>query len=336
MPWIKRNLIFVISGAVGLVLLGVAGWYLYATMQDNQAASDAFQTALTQFSSYKKADPFPNVENLQAAKEDQERVAKLAATVKNQFPPFVQYSVLTDQEFKDYMVRQVDDLQRKARQVGTDLPDDYYFSFDPERKLMKFPSDLTALWIEQMEAIKGLAAVAYAAHVNYIERFRRPPLAGFEGNSPYDAMPGVTSVTNKGVIRTPYEIAFQCFSSELAGVLEGLMSSTNCYLIKNISVGPSNRQIVPFAEANPANPVLQLNTPPPAYEAPVHRMTMEERYGLKPGTLRRLQEQNTPKPPPSPKPSAPKPKPPPTTVLTEQPLRVVIFLEILTLEPSAK
>jgi hypothetical protein len=265
----------------------------------------------------------------------------LAAQIKTQFPPYVRYQIVTDQEFKDYMVRQVDDLQRAARKVGTELPEDYYFSFEPEKKLMKFPSDLTALWIEQMETIKGLAGVAYAAHVNYIERFRRVALAGFEGNSSYDVMPGLNSSTNKGVIRTPYEMSFQCFSSELAEVLEGLMSSTNCYLIKNISVSPSYRQITPFAEANPANPVIQQAPQPPPQMMPTGpHLTQEQmwqrRYGSAYANARKAQMAAPVTPIAPPKPVAPKVIPPPVTVLTEQPLRVVIFLEILNLEPSAK
>ena len=54
-------------------------------------------------------------------------------------------------------------------------------------------------------------------------------------------MNGVDSVTNLGVIRTPYEVTFSSFSGELAGVVEGFMRSSNCFLLKNIQVVPSDR-----------------------------------------------------------------------------------------------
>ena len=48
MSWAKRNLYFLISGIVAVVLLGAAGWYAYSSWQTNSAAGDSLKAAYDQ------------------------------------------------------------------------------------------------------------------------------------------------------------------------------------------------------------------------------------------------------------------------------------------------
>jgi hypothetical protein len=194
-------------------------------------------------------------------------------------------------------------------------------------------------WIEQVEEIKILVGILLKARVNSIDAVRRVAVSDTDASDNYlDFMNGIDSVTNAGVIRTPYEVTFSSFSAELAGVLEGFMRSSNCFLIKNLQVNPSDIEITPFVDPTLEAPVLDARPLPTVAPAPVmDRRSADqqfyERYGIRrpkssPGALAPLQ----PVAPPVTGP--PKPPPAPVTVLSERPLRVTIFLEILKLQAN--
>ncbi len=70
MSWAKRNLYFLISGIVAVVLLGAAGWYCYSSWQSNSAKWDELQQDYTQLSQL-ATGPI-TISNIDSAKEQAE------------------------------------------------------------------------------------------------------------------------------------------------------------------------------------------------------------------------------------------------------------------------
>ncbi len=340
MSWIKRNLGFVISGAVGLALLGVAFWYLTTKMQADQAATEAFDSQLAALRGVQGADPFPSDQNIEAVKKEAAKAAQLAEEAKAMFPPFQKFANLTDQQFKRYIEVSLDEMHSNAKRYGVELPPEFYFTFGSLRKVMEFDPKLVPQWVQQMEEIKNLVRIMIEARVNMIVQVRRIPISEEESvNYPNDFMSGLEIVTNQSVIRVPFEITFQSFSGELAAVLEGFMRSTNCVLIKNLQVDPSGVQAMPFVAPTAEAPVVNStaaeavqNPEQPAAPRKSAEQRFFERYGI------RRPPSSVPAPKPVPPPVAIIPRTPPATkpvtVLTEEPLRVVIFLEVIKIEPK--
>jgi len=69
MQWIKRNLFLVLGGVVALGLLGFAGFYLFAKIQQDQGVTGELDSATQKLETLAKRDPYPNPENIAAAKD---------------------------------------------------------------------------------------------------------------------------------------------------------------------------------------------------------------------------------------------------------------------------
>ena len=309
-----------------------------ARMQADQAATDAFDTQLNALKAVQNAAPFPSQQNLDAIRAEAQKAKSVADEAKQMFPPFKKFKPFTDQEFKRYIDTSLDEMQSSAKRYGVELPLNYYFTFGALNKLMEFDPAFTPLWVQQMEEVKNLVRILIEARVNQIVQIRRVAISDDENQStPYDFMNGLEIITNKSVIRVPFELTFNCFSGELAGVLDGFAKSASCVLIKNLQVEPSGIEAVPFAEATAEAPILG-RTPEPApstdFESHAPPKSAEQRFFERYGMRRRP---TTAPPPPPPKAVvAPKAQPQakPVTVLTESPLRVTLFVEVIKLEPK--
>ena len=72
MSWIKRNLYFLIGSAVALVLMGVAGWYLYTKWGLNEKTLEDLSKDYAELDRLNKNNPHPGKgkgENIAVAKE---------------------------------------------------------------------------------------------------------------------------------------------------------------------------------------------------------------------------------------------------------------------------
>ena len=77
MDWIKRNLLFVIGSVVSLLLMGLAGWYLWTGMGKNDAALEKLNAEYAEMERLSKQTPHPGddkVNNIAAAKEEEKTV----------------------------------------------------------------------------------------------------------------------------------------------------------------------------------------------------------------------------------------------------------------------
>src|SRR5207253_9385166 len=89
MAWLKRNLFLVVGGVIALALLGLAGYYLYSQIGHyNEVTGDLSQT-MDKLNSVYSANPFPNQDNIKAAKAEEQRARSYVQDVKKFFaaPP---------------------------------------------------------------------------------------------------------------------------------------------------------------------------------------------------------------------------------------------------------
>jgi hypothetical protein len=84
--------------------------------------------------------------------------------------------------------------------------------------------------------------VIFQAKVNSLDAVRRERVSMDDQNGPQTDYldPTHLSVTNEMAVLTPYEVVFQSFSAELAGVLAGFASGEHGIIVKSVNVEPAS------------------------------------------------------------------------------------------------
>jgi hypothetical protein len=248
MAWIKRNLYFVITLAVGVILIGVAGYFAYAAIGANADARDQYTSALNDLTTLEAKKPFPSPENIKIANDDSARVAEVVKSLGTAFVNFPTPPAVDPREFITYLNTNLDHFRTEATNANVQLiAPDYAFSFSPQVHALSFSQNSFGPWMEQLEEIKGIVDVLCAAKINSLDSLQRAPAPGEDANGPDFLQGAVTS--NQVAVISPYKISFRGFSEEIANVLKGFAKSPHCFLIKNIVVSPS--KAVPLGSVSP-------------------------------------------------------------------------------------
>jgi hypothetical protein len=324
MLWIKRNLIFVITAVVGLLLAGWAGYSLTNSMSDDKAVKDDFDSVMNELTGLRNMNPYPTPENIEAAKGEATQMRGLLGQFQKVFAPFPAVPVMNEQAFAAELARRVAQWQSDAKIAAVKLPDpDYAFSFAGLRGQLAFPSNCIPGWLEQFNEMQGILDIVFRSHVNELTAIQRVPV--FPGDQGGNDFLATTWVTNQLGVVAPYQITVVCFTRELSQILEGLISSTNCYVVKSVVVTPSKPQ------GNQPGTPGPVYTPQPRYPvaAPPPQMSEAQRYGGAFGG----------RPTPAPTAAAPvyayRPAAPagPVTIIREQPLYVTLVINAVQVKP---
>jgi hypothetical protein len=243
MSWIKRNLYFVVGGTVAVVLLGLAGWYLYAKWSLNNENSTKLEAAyaeLTRIAGLPQNPGNEKVNNIEIAKQQQGDVRKVINKAHNFFVPIPSVppgTNVTSEAFAAALRRTVDELTRGAANASVTIQPKYDFSFAAERPLVKFAPGLDALAAELGE-VKGICDVLFKAKVNTLYNLRRVRVSADDLSGPQSDYLESAPVTNDLAVLVPYEVTFFGFSSELAAVLAGFANEPHGFIVTTLNVEP--------------------------------------------------------------------------------------------------
>lgn len=317
MPWIKRNIYLVVGGVVALALLGVAGFYLYTKIGEDQAVTAQLSEQTEKLKTLVNRNPHPGtdqVDNIAAAKAEHQKLQDFLIEVKKFFPAPSYSTQLNNKDFRVLLDNTVNELQINAEKSGVEIPSDYWFSFSGQQKLMNFnTADLEPLTAQLME-VKTICNVLFDAKITRLEAIKRAPIAKSDTQGGQDYV-ATKPTTNQWAITMPYEVTFQAFTPELESVLNGLIKTPECVIVKNLAV---DQAPVQEASASPS-----YNTGGSTYMNP----ELQNRYGLRPGGRYGLPQPVMP--------AAPQRvvgKDGMTTILSEKPLRITLTIE--TVKPK--
>jgi len=254
MDWIKRNLVFVIGGAVTLVLMGLAGWYCYSGWSNNSQQKELITAAYEELNTLYAKKPAPGdgkkVNNIALAKEQQKEAREFIQKLAGFLTPIPALPPGTNVAGRDYsaaLQETITQLQREATNSSVILPPRYKFSFEKQAGLVTFaPGTLEAL-ATQLGEVKAIAQVLNAAKINSLDAIRRERVPGSPDDlaGPASDYIDFQSTTNDLAIISPYEITFHSFTPELAAVLAGFAQSPHGLIVKAINVEPSLNQLQP-------------------------------------------------------------------------------------------
>src|SRR5438552_1963394 len=144
MSWIKRNIGFVIGSLVALGLLGAGVFYLFSKIGNANGITEEIQKQYSELDRLNKLSPHPGsgkVDNVKIAKEHEQTLRAYMAKVQPLFqrvPPIPDSPKISNAEFAAQLRNTVAQLRREAEQASVQIPKDYYFTFEAQRRLMLF------------------------------------------------------------------------------------------------------------------------------------------------------------------------------------------------------
>jgi len=323
MLWIKRNLIFVITAVVGLLLAGWAGYSLTNNMSEDKAVKDDFDSVMNELTTVRNMNPYPTPENIDAAKAEAAQMRGLLGQFQTVFAPFPPLPVMDEKMFAAELSGRIAQWQTAAKTVAVKLPEPQYaFSFGGLTGQLAFPTNCIPNWLQQFNEMQGILDIIYRAHINELDSILRVPVYPCDQGGAEFLQ--TTWVTNQLGVVAPYQVSFVCFTRELSQVLEGFITSTNCYIVKSVVVAASKAQAGSINSAQPTYQPQQRYAPAPAQRA----MTAAERYGPGFGAA------PAPAPAPAPVYAARAAGPSgPMTVIREKPLFVTLVVDAIQLKP---
>jgi len=333
MDWIKRNLLFVIGSAISVILMGLAGWYLYAGMGQNTAALDKLNEEYATLDNLSKQNPHPGndkINNIQAAKDQEKMVREFIGRTAVVFKPIpaIPPGTNADNAMLAGALRQtLEQMRKDASSKGVQVATNYYFSFTAEKDRIMFDKAGVLPLSTQLGEVKAICDVLFAARINALDNIRREKVCihDVESTQVSDYLDS-TTMTNEVALISPYEVSLRCFSSEVGNLLAGFASSPHGLVIKAINVEPA----VLGAGVDPAAGPTMF-TPQPMYPGGMPG------YGPRPGLGMEEGMGRPAVPPPvayNPAVGAGAPKPGLQTLLDEKQLKVTLLVHVLKLNPT--
>lgn len=245
MDWVKRNLGLVIGSAVAVGLLLFSGYYLYSNSKKNNDAREQLEAEYNELKRLSNLNPHPgkrDVDNIRLAKQQTEGLLQFMQRVGERFEPIAAIpptAEVTGEEFSASLRYTIDQLNRQARVSSVIVPTNYNFSFEAEKRLVKFaPGSLNPLAV-QVGEVKAISEVLFAAKVNKLKGLRRERVSPDDRAGPKSDYLTGASVTNDLAVISPYEISFESFSAELAEVISGFANSPHGIVIKGMNIRPA-------------------------------------------------------------------------------------------------
>jgi hypothetical protein len=334
MPWIKQNLVLLISGVVALGLIVAATLFLFSNMGRNKAAAEALNQQISEFHSLTGRTPFPSAENVKLTRAEEKRVRAYLEETRQILPKPVEPVTLNDREFKLLMENTVSSLQRRATNSGVFLPDPRYrFGFATQENMFQFSPGSTQRWLDQLEDITAICNILFDARIHALEAIRRVPVARDDqaaiGQMSLDFL-SASAKTNGLIVSMPYEIVFRGFTEEVNSVMEGFLRANRFFIVKSVQIDPASGDLQQgYAGMLDGMSMTPRVTRRP--QQPTRRpagQSMEEMYGPGVGGFGTTQPtRRTPQQPVRQR--TPGTTPALTTVLSEGPLQVTLLVDVV-------
>lgn len=369
MAWLKRNLLLVVGALVALALLGAASVFLFTNLQKDSDVTGQLNASTDEYKRLMSRDPHPGtdkVDNVKAAKQEQERLKKFLADAKKFFVPAPAPAKLDTAAFKNYLENSIFELNRDAERAGVALPSKYSFTFDGQRPKMQFSAGSLEPLAAELADIKVICRVLFDSKIHSLNGIRRVSVATDDNEGSANFLPkSMDTNALTGAVVVPYEVSFQGFSSEIAEVLNGFARSPHCFVVRYVSIDRADSGSMAAADLENAGvgaasgmaPGLAARyglppggprpgVPPPAPgSSPGMSPEMRSRYGLGGaggGGGRYNRGGGGARPPIPPPPAATTPSAPvatapvargPSIILDEKPLRVTMSLNVIKFLP---
>jgi hypothetical protein len=249
MSWAKRNIYFLVSGIVAVGLLLAAGWYCYSSWQSNSANWDQLNEAYSKLRQLATKSPGPGndtVNNIEAAKEQTKQVKERVAEMQKFFAPI--RGIPDTNHFEDRVLASavrgtVAQLRASAQSHNVALPattPEFAFSFSLQVGKITYEPNSGSMLSKQLAEVKVICDTLFNCRIGMLESVQRERTsddAASQGTTAPDYVDSI-SLTNNGVVITPYQVTFQCFTPELGSVLSSFANQSHTVVVKTVNIQP--------------------------------------------------------------------------------------------------
>jgi hypothetical protein len=253
MSWAKRNLYFLISCIVAVVLLGAAGWYCWSSHQAYNTNTEQLKANYSQMKDFADKKPGPGneqVDNIKTAKEQTEQAKQRVAELEKFFTPVK--GIPDTNKFNDRMlsfaVRETVSQLRAAAQAKTvTLPaatPEFAFSFSLQMGKTIYDPNAAEMLSKQLGEVKTICDTLFGARIlslDSIQRERTSDDSNMQGQ--LSLQPDYTdslSMTNGNMVISPYQVTFECFTPQLGSVLSSFANQPHTIVVKTLNIQPAD------------------------------------------------------------------------------------------------
>jgi len=250
MSWAKRNLYFLVSCIIAVVLLGAAGWYCWTSYQANNANWDQLKGAYDTLKTLADKPIGPGnseIDNIKAAKDQTEEVKKRVAEMEKLFKPI--RSIPDTNHFTDRMLAfairdTVNQLRAAAQAKNVTLPvttPEFAFSFSLQMAKTSYDPNSAEMLARQLGEVKAICDVLFNARVMALTSIQREKTSDDTNPNQTSTQPDYVdsiSLTNGTTVISPYQISFECFTPQLGTVLASFANQPHTMVVKTLDIQP--------------------------------------------------------------------------------------------------
>jgi hypothetical protein len=186
--------------------------------------------------------PFPNQENVSAAKEQLARISQYLTNTTRYIGTPIKPKDYTSTIFLGMLEETVAGLRNGAQAAKTTIPTNYYFSFAAQKEKGQFASNTMTYVVAQIEDVKAICDVIYNAHIYELLAIQRSPVTADDTNAvsthTSDYLATKRTSTTEFTTVYPYVVSVRCAAQELADTLEGFARAPYGFFVKWVRVEP--------------------------------------------------------------------------------------------------
>src|SRR5215469_112582 len=211
MSWAKRNLYFLISCIVAVVLLGAAGWYCYSEWQGNDQSWEALNQAYTQWKQLVDKPITANEENIHTARDQVKQIQALNGSLRQYLSPIAPIpntGKLDDRALAPAIRDTIRQLRVNAG-ANITLPPDYALSFSAQRDKTAYVPQSWGQLAQQLGEVKAICDILFSNRISSLDSIQRERTADdATATAQQPDYVDFVSVTNGNTVMTPYQVAF--------------------------------------------------------------------------------------------------------------------------------
>lgn len=254
MSWAKRNLYFLISCIVAVVLLGAAGWYCWSSRSAYNSNTAQLATDYGQLKTLADKKPGPGddvVTNIETAKVQTGQAKQRVAELEKFFIPvrgIPDTNKISDRMLAFAVRETVGQLRAAAQAKSVTIPTttpEFAFSFSLQMGKSGYDPNSAEMLAKQLGEVKMICDTLFGARIlslDAIQRERTSDDVNPQGN--ITMQPDYTdslSLTNGNMVITPYQVQFQCFTPQLGTVLSSFANQSHTIVVKTLNIQPADQ-----------------------------------------------------------------------------------------------
>lgn len=246
MTWVKRNLPFVIGAAVAVVLLGLAGFFLFTKYSEESQVAEELGGRTSRLQELVTQPVHPGtdkVNNIQATKDEQLRWQNEFLKPARQLFPVLSTNAGADvSQLQLRIVSTVAELQRAATNSSVEIPPQFGFSFSAQQRTLRLDGSVADYLAIQLSDVRELAMMLFRSKIHKLISFQRVSVSTNETMDSGDFLPKslaqITTNDTLGAVLFPYRMTFVSHSAEIARMMSEIARSEGGYTVKYVSVQP--------------------------------------------------------------------------------------------------